>query len=313
MNDKTSGALQMTAAMMISGTIGWFVVVSGQPVIDVVFWRCAIGAVTLALICAAKGLLRRDVVTSRQLTLAALGGVAIVGNWLLLFAAYPRASISIATTVYNTQPFMLVGLGALFLSERLTAAKFAWLLLSFAGMLLITQTSGDSDGTNYFGGIALALGAAFLYAIAALIAKQLKGVPPHLIALIQVTVGSVLLAPLVHWQALPSQPSIWTLLATLGIAHTGIMYILLYSAIQKLPTSLTGALSFIYPIVAIAVDAFAFGHRLQMWQLVGAFAILIAAAGMTLGWTLRMPRRAVAMPRAVAPRMAVEACECTSR
>jgi len=37
MNDTTRGALQMTAAMTISGTIGWFVVVSGEPVIDVVF------------------------------------------------------------------------------------------------------------------------------------------------------------------------------------------------------------------------------------------------------------------------------------
>jgi drug/metabolite transporter (DMT)-like permease len=50
---------------------------------------------------------------------------------------------------------------------------------------------------------------------------------------------------------------------TLGIVHTGLMYVLLYGAIQKLPTALTGALSFIYPIAAIFVDWFAFGHRLQ--------------------------------------------------
>lgn len=312
MNDSTRGTLQMTMAMTISGTIGWFVVVSGQPVIDVVFWRCAIGALTLAMVCAAMGLLRRDAITRRQLALAAFGGMAIVANWLLLFAAYPRASISIATTVYNTQPFMLVALGALFLDERLTAAKLGWLLLSFGGMLLITQASGASDGSNYFGGIALALGAALLYAVAALIAKQLKGVRPHLIALIQVTVGSVLLAPLVHWHALPAQPSTWSLLATLGVAHTGIMYILLYGAIQKLPTSLTGALSFIYPIVAIAVDALAFGHRLQAWQLVGAVAILIAAAGMTLGWTIRWPMRVVRPSESVRMR-ANAACECASR
>ena len=306
MSDRNSGILQMAAAMTISGTIGWFVVVSGQPVTDVVFWRCAIGAITLALVCAAKGLFRRDAITPRQLALAALGGAAIVGNWLLLFAAYPRASISIATTVYNTQPFMLVGLGVAFLAERLTAAKFGWLLLAFVGMLMITQATPDSAGANYLGGVALALGAAFLYAIAALVAKQLKGVKPHLIALIQVTIGSVLLAPLVHWQTLPTQASTWTLLATLGVAHTGFMYILLYAAIQKLPTSLTGALSFIYPIVAIAVDALAFGHRLHGLQFVGAGAILFAAAGMTLGWTWRRPQRAARPASATA-------CECASR
>jgi len=68
--------------------------------------------------------------------------------------------------------------------------------------------------------------------------------------------------------------------------HTGVMYVLLYGAIQKLPTALTGALSFIYPIVAIFVDWFAFGHRLDAVQWVGVVAILLAAAGMQQGWSI---------------------------
>ena len=48
MSDKMRGTVEMTAAMVISGTIGWFVVLSGQPVMDVVFWRCAFGAVDAA-------------------------------------------------------------------------------------------------------------------------------------------------------------------------------------------------------------------------------------------------------------------------
>jgi drug/metabolite transporter (DMT)-like permease len=62
------------------------------------------------------------------------------------------------------------------------------------------------------------------------------------------------------------------------------MYVLLYGAIQKLPTSLTGALSFIYPIVAILVDWLAFGQKLEWLQWVGVAAILLAAAGMRQGW-----------------------------
>jgi drug/metabolite transporter (DMT)-like permease len=286
--ERVRGTAEMTAAMMISGTIGWFVLASGQPVIDVVFWRCLFGAGTLALVCLVLGLLRRDVITLRQAGLAALGGVAIVLNWLLLFAAYPRASISIATAVYNTQPFMLVGFGVIFLAEKLTASKLFWLGLAFVGMLGIVQAKGlGVSGSDYLTGIAMALGAAFFYALAAIVAKRLKGVPPHLIALIQVVVGMAILAPLAHFSTLPHGAGTWTILGTLGVVHTGLMYILLYGAIQKLPTSLTGALSFIYPVVAVAVDLIAFGHRLEPLQLVGAAAILVAAAGMTLGWTLR--------------------------
>jgi drug/metabolite transporter (DMT)-like permease len=288
MDNKVRGTVEMTAAMVMSGTIGWFVILSGQPIMDVVFWRCVFGAATLLAVCAALGLLR-GAITLRLMGIAALGGVAIVLNWLLLFTAYSRASISIATAVYNTQPFMLVGLGALFFSERLTMTKLTWLAMAFAGMLLIVQAKPDASdiGTDYFSGIMMALGAAFFYAVAAIITKKLSGTPPHLIALIQVCVGIVMLAPFANLSRLPAGIGAWGTLAAIGVVHTGLVYILLYGAIQKLPTHLTGSLSFIYPIVAIMIDFLAFGHRLHPAQLMGAAAILIAAAGMNLGWSLR--------------------------
>lgn len=288
------GSLEMTAAMLISGTIGWFVLVSGQPVLDVVFWRCVFGAGTLLLICAGFGLLRPGILTRTTFALAVLSGVAIVGNWLLLFASYSRASIAIGTAVYNVQPFMLVGLAALFLGEKITAQKLFWLGVSFAGMLAIVSAHGQqgAGGDDYLAGIGLALGAALLYAFAALLIKRLTGTPPHLIALIQVCTGVLMLAPWAHLSVLPAQPSARASLLTLGMVHTGLMYVLLYGAIQKLPTALTGALSFIYPIAAIFVDWLAFGHRLEWLQWLGVIAILLAAAGMQQGWTWRL-RRAI--------------------
>ncbi len=82
----TRGVWQMSLAMIISGSIGAFVLLSGLPVTDVVFWRCLIGALTLLVF----------IVLSRQpfsrltrftLALAVIGGAALVVNWLLLFAA----------------------------------------------------------------------------------------------------------------------------------------------------------------------------------------------------------------------------------
>ncbi len=76
------------------------------------FWRCLIGAAALGLLCLALGLFRQRLATG-QIALAILGGVAIVSNWLLLFAAYEHASIAVATAVYNVQPFILLGFGVL--------------------------------------------------------------------------------------------------------------------------------------------------------------------------------------------------------
>src|SRR3979490_3505263 len=97
MTDRMRGTAEMSAAMLISGTIGWFGLISGQPVAGVVFWRCIFGTATLLVICSAMGLLGRNVISRRQFALAAIGGVAILMNWLLLFSAYSRASISTAT------------------------------------------------------------------------------------------------------------------------------------------------------------------------------------------------------------------------
>ncbi|MGY2288275.1 DMT family transporter [Pseudomonas sp. SDO528_S397] len=283
------GSWEMVGAMLISGTIGWFVLVSGVPVVAVVFWRCVIGALSLLLVCGLLGYLRRDLLSYSTVGLGMLSGVAIVGNWLLLFESYSRASIAISTAVYNVQPFMLVLLAAVFLGEKITVQKLTWLALAFAGMLAIVTAHGSLSGSgdDYAVGVSLALGAAFLYAIAALIIKRLKAVPPHLMALIQVSTGAVLLAPLMQWQGVSTSAQSWAALLTLGVVHTGLMYVLLYGAIQKLPTAITGALSFIYPIAAIGVDWIAFGHRLGWTQWLGVAAILLAAAGLQRGWWWR--------------------------
>ncbi|EPF2605724.1 TPA: DMT family transporter [Yersinia enterocolitica] len=288
MKIKTRGVVEMIAAMLISGTVGWPVIASGQPAVTVVFWRCVFGAFAMLIACVMLGLLKRGVLTRQHIAIAIIGGITLVLNWVLLFGAYSYASISVATVTYHTQPFMLVGLGVLFFGEKLTANALGWLLVAFGGMLfiIIGQQGAITVGSDYLIGVVMALGAAFMYAVTAAIIKRLKGLPPHLIVLIQLLVGAILLAPFVRWSDFPLPGSTWGLLLIIGVIHTGLMSSLLYGAIQKIPTSLVGALSFIYPVVAIFVDWLAFGHRLSVMQMVGASAILLAAAGMNFGWKL---------------------------
>lgn len=292
MQTKTRGTLEMLAAMVISGTVGWLVVGSGQTPWVVVFWRCAFGALAMLPACAGLGLLRGLRLSARQVALIALGGCALMLNWMLLFSAYSQASIAVATVVYHTQPFMLVGLGALLFGERLTLDKFGWLALAFAGMLFIVcarPDSGSGEG-NYLVGILLALGAAFFYAIAAATTKQLREVPAPLIVLIQMLVGLLLSAPFALGASAAPAGEAWIYLITIGVIHTGLMSTLLYGAIQRLSTVLVGALSFIYPLMAVLVDWLAFDHRLDGLQILGGVAILLAAAGLNLGWKLRLNR-----------------------
>ncbi|PRX34169.1 threonine/homoserine efflux transporter RhtA [Paraburkholderia sp. BL18I3N2] len=292
-NEIRRGAAEMTMAMLMSGTIGWLVVSSQQSPFNVVFFRCIFGGATLALVCALLGLFQRRLFSWKMLGLALLGGAAIVINWVLLFAAYSRASISMATAVYNTQPFMLVALGALVFRERISASTLAWLVLAFIGLVFVVKVEPAVLAVpgQYLVGVAYAVGAAAMYAVSSIITKRLKGTPPHLIALIQVSLGVLMLAPFVRFDALPATGVQWLELVVLGIVNTGLMYVLLYGAIQKLPTSMTGALSFIYPVVAIIVDRVAFGQTLAWIQVLGAVLILVAAAGVNLGWRIVPQKR----------------------
>lgn len=288
MGDRQKGVWQMSLAMLISGSIGAFVLLSGLPVTEVVFWRCLIGAVALFLFIRISKQ-PFSPLTKVTLGLAILGGIALVVNWMLLFAAYARISIGLSTVVYNTQPFMLVMMGML-LGERVSLAKWGWLLLAFGGVVVLL--SGELTGKHEAGwlsGIALALGAAFFYALTAIITRKLRSIAPQHIAFIQVLTGVVMLLPLAHMPTFSGHFP-WGILLTLGIVHTGIMYQLLYSAIQKLPTPVTGSLSFIYPVVAIVVDNLVFGHSLTASQLAGGALILVAAAGNNLGWGEKEPR-----------------------
>lgn len=292
------GLWQMAAAMMLSGTIGLFVLESGQSPWNVVWLRCVFGALGLALYCWRAGLLRDTGFTRRTLLLALAAGAALVLNWVLLFSAYRHASISLATAVYNVQPFLLIGLGALVLGERPGYKRVGWSVLAFAGVLLVLPWDGTpAERHELLLGTLYGLGAALLYAFTALMVKHLRGIRPQLLALVQVTLGAVALAPFVDISALPTTAGPWGYLITLGLVHTTLMYILMYGAIQKLPTTSVAALSFIYPAVAILVDFLAFGQRLDLQQWLGVAAIFAAVAGVTLASRTPSPSPAAAATR----------------
>lgn len=286
MDDKvrrnmTKGILEMTLAMLISGTVGWFVLMTPLPATSIVFWRCFLGALAMVLVCAVQGGLRRSIMTRQQAIMAILGGVTLTLNWICLFAAYADTSIAVATVTYHVQPFILVGIGALLFNEHLTRDKLGWMGIAFSGVVLIAgggQSSGEGIG-RYVTGVGFALAAALFYALTAAIGKGLKGVPPQVIVLVQMVVGSLLLWPYANGTLAQISGPTWGFLLMIGFVHTAVMLTLLYSAVQKMPTALIGGLSFIYPVVAILVDAWILERSLATLQLAGMLLILMAVAG----------------------------------
>ncbi|MFJ3586215.1 DMT family transporter [Streptomyces sp. NPDC090127] len=297
MRNETRGTLELTLAMVLSGTLGIFVVESGASALNVVFFRCLFGAIALGAYSLVRGYFRAHGFTLRKVGLAALGGVFIVFNWVFLFEAYEATSISLATVVYHTQPFFLVVFGAVLFRERITAARFGWLALAFVGLVLV---SGIRPGdTASLKGLGLALAAAVLYALSTIVTKRITGVRPHLIALVQVLVGLPLLLPLADLGAMGGLGAGWAWLVGLGLVHTGLMYVLMYAAYQKLPTAKIAVLAFTYPAVAMVADWAVYGHHIGLVQALGVPLIVFASLRVTLAGPARTPAAAPA-PRTAA-------------
>lgn len=271
--DTSGGSWRMVLAMLLSGTIGLLVVESGLPVMLVVWLRCLLGALGLAAWVAYSRQWLRP--TRAEVGWLALGGLALVLNWVCLFTAYGHSSIAVATVVYHVQPFILLLLAAMLGQEAMPVRKLPWLLLALVGVAL---SSGLLEGGHAasWAGVLLALAAASLYAVATLATQRLKRLFAAQIAMLQMVMG-VLALVVPAWQLAASaqfSAKAWGAVAVLGLVHTALMYTLMYAAFQRLSAQAIAGLSFIYPVVAVLVDLLWFGHKPDLLQGLGMVLIL---------------------------------------
>ena len=270
--DDTGGVWRTVGAMAISGTIGAFVVLSGQSPLTVVLFRCLIGAAALlGWLWYTGGWTRLE---RNALAWVAAGAAAIIGNWLCLFRAFELCGISIATVVYHVQPFILVGLAALAQRQAPNWRQAPFLVLALVGVALTAGISAGTQQADLLGGVLLALAAAFLYALATLATRKLKTYPPAQIAGLQLIIGVAVLAPLASFEIGKVSGQAWGCLLVVGLVHTGLVYNLMYVAFQRLRPESIASLSFIYPAVAVATDLVLFDATLGALQWLGMGLIL---------------------------------------
>lgn len=260
-------ALNLAVAMAIAGTVGAFVTEAGVDPVTTVFWRCLFGALFLGAWCLVRGYLPDRSLSWGRLGRAALCGVCMVLSWTAFFAGFAKTSIAVITILYHIQPFFVVLIGVVFLKERVTADQIVWMALAFFGVVLASGlvVSENPVSASWMVGIAMALGGAFLYAVVTILAKGLGEQRPEITVLCQTVVGIAMLAPFANFSGHISLAS-WSWLVGIGVLHTGIAYVMMFSAYPKLTTPVIGVLTFIYPVVAIIIDWAIYGHPIGTAQ-----------------------------------------------
>jgi len=295
----TSGGLGPTVylagAMALSGTVGVFAIQTGQPTLNIVFFRCLFGALSLIAWSLYRGTLHGIWRINRKLIgLTIVSGLCLVLNWAALFQAFRSTSIGFAIIIYHLQPFWIVIISALFLGETLYRDKLLWLVVAFCGLLLVVWPHvGDIMGnSSWANGVGFAILASLLYAGSTLTARRLRAVDSSILTIIHCLIGLVLFAPFLALEPLRDAAlPIWGWLVGLGVLHTGVVYVLLYANYPKVQTATIGVCAFLNPVTALLSDYVFYSKEISLVQAVGVVFVLLAGLGTTLGWGKLLRRR----------------------
>lgn len=266
----------MALSMFVFGTLGPFINNIGFPSSFISFARATIGSVFIAVfMLVSKHKVDRKAVL-KNLKLLIPSGIAMGFNWICLFEAYKFTGVAVATLCYYMAPVVVILMSPIILKEKLTAVKSVSSVAAIIGAVLI---SGVVTGTvRSPKGIALGLVAAVLYSSIILMNKFVRDLSPIETTLIQLASAAVTMIPYILITENVSEfvfdKKSVILTIVVGVIHTGIVYMIYFSSVQKIPAQTTAVFSYIDPVTAIIISTAFLGESMTAVQIAGTVLIL---------------------------------------
>ncbi len=277
MNKQKRAKLLLSLSMIIFGTLGVFTrniaVTSGE----LALYRAILAAVLIMGYFLITGQRIDFKAIKKELLLLLFSGMAMGINWILLFEAYKHTTISAATLSYYFAPVIVTLVCPILFHEKLGKKQLICFLMSTLGLVLVIGFENLGDG-NHVLGILLGLGAAVFYATVILLNKFIKNVEGihrtflQFLAAIAILVPYVLITGDLQIGMLDGKG--WVCLLTVGLIHTGITYCMYFSALKELKGQEIAILSYLDPLVAVAISFFILGEPMTIWQMLGGILIL---------------------------------------
>lgn len=272
---NVQAAIQLTISMAIFGSIGFFTINTGIPAEELVFIRCICATLFLgALWLITKGY-KTEQWSKKELIQTLICGVFLVLNWVFLFKAFNEMEISVAISIYNLAPIFVLILGSVFLKEKMTTSAIIATVICFIGSVLIVGLHKlQSFEALLNSGFTWAMLSAICYALTMFMGRGIQHLSSYALTFIQTAVGIVILLPLVNFTEYQGLTTLnWLYILGTGFIHTGIVYLLFFNSIRKLPTIIISVLVFVDPLVAIILDMLILEFRPSLLQILGMLLI----------------------------------------
>lgn len=277
-----NAVVQFVLSMFIFGTIGIFRRWIPLPSSVVAMTRGLLGMLVLLLVLRLRKIRLNAAEIRKSFVLLCLSGAAMGVNWILLFEAYNYTSVAAATLCYYLAPMFVVLASPLLLHERLTRRKLLCVCVALLGMVFVSGILQTGvSGSGEIRGILLGVGAAAFYASVILMNKCLGSVPAYERTIVQLGAAGIVLLPYVLITEIPMQLQLTKaalpMLLVVCILHTGVAYMLYFGSLMHLKAQTAAILSYIDPLVAVALSALLLKEPMGLNGVIGAALVLGAA------------------------------------
>lgn len=188
-----------------------------------------------------------------------LAGVLDAGAYLLVYLGEERIPGAVAAVLYGTQPLILALLLTVARIERITAAHLAGAVISLVGVALLFLDRLDVSASQALG-VALEIGSVVVATTYSMIMKQHSAGQNRLVStaiFLAVTAAILGAVAVVAGDPVPWPPPAKPTFALLYLAIVGsvVAFLVYFWLLDKTSLLVTSTLVFVYPLVALVVDA----------------------------------------------------------
>lgn len=195
-----------------------------------------------------------------------------------LFAAQTIITVGLASIINAMTPLFTVIVMAAFAVERLTANRFAGVVLGVVGVAVLRGFDEPLSGAQTLG-IALALAATLSYGFAALWGRRhLTGVAPLKSATCQLISSSAVMLIVVAamdrpWALEPPSGAVWLSLVALAVLGTAVAYIVFFRILVRAGASNVMLVTLLIPVTAMLLGNLYLDEAIRAREIAGALII----------------------------------------
>jgi drug/metabolite transporter (DMT)-like permease len=225
--------------------------------------------------------------------LIVMGVINIAIPFGLITWAEQSVDSALAAILNSTVPLLVIVIAPLFLpDEPIRLNGLVGLAIGFAGVVLIVSPGLAGAAGTLAGQLAL-LGSSLSYAVGNVYARRnVRGLPPMIPAVMQVTVALVLVGALAlalerPWET--SRPDLegWFSIVWLGIFGSGLAYLAYFRLLSRWGATRTSLVADLLPVVGIVLGYLVLQEPIDLSLIAGTALVIAGVALVNSRWGRR--------------------------